>query len=74
MTGNLDQVEFDPSLLLNTDLLDRVATHNEAQNGVGPEGRTFLVPQVMRRATIVVANIPAKVAAVVAVVATKTRQ
>ena len=46
-------MEFDPSILDNDELLDRVAAHNEAQNGQGPAGITFLMPQVMRQQEIV---------------------
>ena len=47
--GDITNVEFDPSILDNDELLDRVAAHNEAQNGQGPAGITFLMPQVMRQ-------------------------
>ena len=49
MFGDITNVEFDPSILDNDELLDRVAAHNEAQNGQGPAGITFLMPQVMRQ-------------------------
>ena len=42
-------VEFDRSLINNAELLDWVGDSNEAQNGQGPSGRTFLMLQVMRQ-------------------------
>ena len=47
--GSITGVEFDRSLINNAELLDRVGDSNEAQNGQGPSGRTFLMPQVMRQ-------------------------
>ena len=47
--GNITNVEFDPSILDNVELLNMVGDSNEAQNGQGPSGRTFLMPQVMRQ-------------------------
>ena len=47
--GNITNVEFDPSLVDNVELLNRVGDSNEAQNERGPSGRTFLMPQVMRQ-------------------------
>lgn len=47
MNGLLD-VEFDISLTGNSELLDRVATHNAIQNErkVGTPDETYLLPQV----------------------------
>ena len=47
--GNITNGEFDPSLVDNVELLNRVGDSNEAQNERGPSGRTFLMPQVMRQ-------------------------